>query len=82
MEFDEFLNKITLGDSYELIKEIPDKSIDLVIIDPPYEYMANGGAGCFGTKKRRHDEIKIAKGIDYGIIDKKVRYEKLIYVQK
>lgn len=30
------LNKIYLGDSYELIKKIPDKSIDLVIIDPPY----------------------------------------------
>lgn len=30
------LNKIILGDSYELIKEIPDKSIDLIITDPPY----------------------------------------------
>ena len=30
------LNKIHLGDSYELIKEIPDNSVDLVIIDPPY----------------------------------------------
>ena len=30
------LNKIHLGNSYELIKEIPDKSVDLVIIDPPY----------------------------------------------
>jgi DNA modification methylase len=31
------------GDAFELIKEIPDKSIDLVFTDPPYdqtEYMA------------------------------------------
>ena len=30
------LNKIHLGDCYELIKQIPDKSIDLIITDPPY----------------------------------------------
>ena len=30
------INKIHLGDSYKLIKEIPDKSVDLVVIDPPY----------------------------------------------
>ena len=30
------LNKIHLGDSYELIKQIPDKSIDLIVTDPPY----------------------------------------------
>lgn len=30
------LNKIYLGDSYELIKQIPDKSIDLIVTDPPY----------------------------------------------
>ena len=37
------INKIHLGDSYELIKQIPDKSIDLVIIDPPYliDYKTN-----------------------------------------
>lgn len=26
------INKITLGDSYELIKKIPDKSVDLVYV--------------------------------------------------
>src|SRR5574344_411533 len=30
-------NKIYLGDSYELIKQIADKSIDLICIDPPYQ---------------------------------------------
>lgn len=32
------LNKIYLGDAYELIKQIPDKSIDLIVTDPPYEF--------------------------------------------
>lgn len=30
-------NNIYLGDSYELIKQIADKSIDLIVIDPPYQ---------------------------------------------
>jgi len=30
------LNKIHLGDAYSLIKLIPDKSIDLIVTDPPY----------------------------------------------
>lgn len=30
-------NNIYLGDSYELIKQIEDKSIDLIVIDPPYQ---------------------------------------------
>ena len=31
-------NNIYCGDCYELIKEIPDKSIDLVYIDIPYDF--------------------------------------------
>ena len=30
-------NQIYLADCYELIKQIPDKSIDLIVIDPPYQ---------------------------------------------
>lgn len=32
------LDKIYLGDAYDLIKQIPDKSIDCIITDPPYEF--------------------------------------------
>lgn len=28
---------IIQGDAYDLIKKIPDKSIDLIITDPPYD---------------------------------------------
>ncbi len=31
-----YLNKITLGDSLELIKKLDENSIDLVLTDPPY----------------------------------------------
>ncbi len=37
------LNKITLGDSYELIKKLEDKSVDLILTDPPYGIGADKG---------------------------------------
>lgn len=49
------LNKIYLGDAYELIKQVPSKSVDLIYTDIPYSFVGNGlngGGGCFGTKKR------------------------------
>ena len=45
-------NNIYHGDCYKLIKEIPDKSIDLIYTDIPYDFVDNGGGGAFGVKKR------------------------------
>jgi DNA modification methylase len=56
MKFEDMINTIQLGDCYELIKNIPDNSIDLIIIDPPYEYTTGGGVGCFGVKHRNYHE--------------------------
>ena len=36
MKFEDMINTIQLGNCYELIKDIPNKSIDLVYIDIPY----------------------------------------------
>jgi len=33
---DDFIDKIVLGDNSEVLKEIPDNSIDLVVTSPPY----------------------------------------------
>lgn len=44
MKFEEMINTIQLGDCYELIKNIPDKSIDCVYVDVPYLYN-QGGSG-------------------------------------
>ena len=35
-EIDKYLNKITQGDSREILKEFPDKSVDIILTDPPY----------------------------------------------
>jgi site-specific DNA-methyltransferase (adenine-specific) len=32
----DFINKIIQGDCLEVMKELPDKSIDLILTDPPY----------------------------------------------
>jgi len=39
---DNFINKIICGDCLELIKLIPDNSIDCIITDPPYGLNKNG----------------------------------------
>lgn len=83
MEFKDMLNTITLGDSYKLIKDIPDKRIDLVIIDPPYLF-DNFGGGCFGNerKKNRKELEMIRHGFDYIIIQelKRVMKKTNIYI--
>ena len=36
------------GDCLDLMKDIPDKSIDLIITDPPYKITPRGSAGNSG----------------------------------
>ena len=42
---EKYLNKITCGDCYELINQLPDKSVDLIVTDPPYEISSLTGGG-------------------------------------
>lgn len=52
-----FLNKIICGDSLELIKEIPDKTINLVITSPPYYKQRDYGKG-IGNEKTVEEYIQ------------------------
>lgn len=45
------LNNIYLGDAYKLIKEIPDKSVDLIYTDIPY-LIGGGGGGNSALSQR------------------------------
>ena len=47
-----FLNKITNGNSLEILKKIPDKTFDLVFADPPYNLQ-------IGKKLKRPDDSKV-----------------------
>lgn len=38
---EQYINKIIQGDCLEVMKKMPDKSVDLVLTDPPYEQEAH-----------------------------------------
>ena len=65
------INKIHLGDCYELIKQIHDKSVDLVIIDPPYEIVGGGCmTGIFKDRGTRHFDAIESKELTCGFNDR------------
>ena len=76
------INKIHLGDCYQLIKEIPDKSVDLVHTDPPYLIHAGGSGGCFVKGDRiYHDELTaLSNGVDNSILVELCRVMKKINI--
>ena len=79
------VNKIHLGDSYELIKEIPDKSIDCIYVDIPYLYFQGGeGKSDLGkramAKRKSLIDLNIEKGIDYSIFNELIRINKKINI--
>jgi len=71
-------NKIHLGDSYELIKKIPDKSVDCIYTDVPYLYTSGGVSESefgdrFAKKRASLKESGIYNGFDYSILDEFIR---------
>lgn len=64
------------------LKRIPNESIDLVIIDPPYEIVAGGDGGAFGVDKRDyHKAVKaLSDGISNDVLDELVRVMKKINI--
>ena len=76
---------IKQGNCLELMKEIPDKSIDLIYTDIPYE-IVNGGKGAGLLKDKTRNELyertigKFSNGIDYSILNQLCRVMKHIYI--
>lgn len=51
------LDNIYNEDCYKAIKDIPDKSVDLIITDPPYEMVCGGhGKGSLADRKTKQNE--------------------------
>ena len=50
------LNNIYNGDCIEIMKEIDDKSVDLIITDPPYEFISKSpyGGGFMSNENKKH----------------------------
>lgn len=80
------------GDCLEVMKDIPDKSIDLVVIDPPYDFMSKhysfgktyAGAGAFGTLSRTYhkelDDSNIITGINEDVLKELIRVQKKVNI--
>jgi len=45
---DDFVNKIICGDCLEIMKQIPDESIELILTDPPYGIEMDKGFSGYG----------------------------------
>jgi DNA modification methylase len=75
----DFINKVVQGDCMEVMKQIPDNSVDLVVTDPPYEIIAGGGGGAFGVEKRSyHIGVKsLSYGFENAVLDECKRVLKL-----
>ena len=48
----QYVNTITQGDSREILKSFPDKSVDLIVTDPPY-----GMSFQSNHRQEKHDKI-------------------------
>ena len=79
------LNNVYNEDCYKAIKDIPDKSIDLIYTDIPYDYTNGGkGGGMLKSEARKKTYIetigKFDKGINWSILDEFVRVMRYIYI--
>ena len=58
------MHKLLQGDCIELMKKIPDKSIDLIATDPPYLISATNGGGTINNIKKLNKSLSDLKTVD------------------
>ena len=78
------------GDCLEVMKDIPNKSVDLVVIDPPYDFMSKhygksySKDGAFGSLGRTyHEELEnndIITGINEDVLQELIRVMKKVNI--
>ena len=79
------LDNIYNEDCYNAIKDIPDRSIDLIVTDPPYEIETDGGQTNIGKSlknglMKEFETMDITDGIDYKILNEFIRIMKKINI--
>ncbi|MGN1153824.1 MAG: DNA-methyltransferase [Candidatus Gastranaerophilaceae bacterium] len=50
---DKYVNKIINADCLDILKQLPDKCIDLILTDPPYGISCDGGSYGLGVKPKQ-----------------------------
>ena len=66
MKIDDFKNKIIQGDCLEIMKQMPDKCVDMVLTDPPY------GIGIDGSDESIQNGVQIRKKYEWAGWDDKI----------
>ena len=75
------METLHLGDCIEVLKTIPDKSIDIVVTDPPYQIETSGGGLYTQTDKQYVKELNFMKdGFSEEVLDELCRVMKKINV--
>lgn len=74
----DFTNKIIYGDCLEVIKHIPDSSIDMILTDPPYGVLPQGK----GQDRFNWDNIDIKKFTDnwFNLFWDKLKLDTFFYI--
>lgn len=69
------------GDCLKVMKKMSDRSVDLVVTDPPYEVSTSGG-GLYTQDDKRYvkELIGIKDGFDFKILDELVRVMKKVNI--
>jgi site-specific DNA-methyltransferase (adenine-specific) len=60
MQIEELQNRIVNADCLDILRQLPDKSIDLVLTDPPYGLQAKSSQGSGKLKSRAFNQGDIA----------------------
>lgn len=78
LKFDEIINKNIIGDTFEALDLIEDNSIDLIIVDPPYNLRKNYHGNVFTEKNAKSYEVYTIKWVEK--VKDKLRNNGSIYV--
>ena len=78
------LNNVYNEDCYKAIKDIPDKSIDMCYIDPPYSYEKGFGNRLLEqgkiTNETKEHIARMSCGIKESLLDDIIRVLRYIYL--
>ena len=80
MEMSKYLNKIICGDCLTVMKQMPDKSIDLVVTSPPYNLKNSSGNGMKDGRGGKWSNAALIKG--YATYDDNMPYDAYCQWQK
>ena len=67
MDIESITNKIINADCMDILKQLPDKCIDLVLCDPPYGIGIDGQKECFCKNPKHNRKLHIKKEWDNNI---------------